>query len=400
MSNFEDLDRLLQKYVDDGLPGCALQIARRGVTIYEKYFGWADKEAGIPLNRTHLFRQASLTKIAMYTVGMMLYEQGRFLMSDPLYEYFPEYRNAKKAIPRADGGYDIVPVDHPILVKHIFNMTAGLPYNMLLGADAPTQHPTSTAMARAMKRLRDRGHYTLREEIREMSSIPLAFEPGSHFLYGFSSELTAGLLEVICGKPAEVVIKEMLFEPLEMTSSANYLVGDMGDRLVKNYYLREGKKLSDPDALYVPENEIAVKSTGPLGSVSGFSRVITNCNDYTHLFSMLANGGRYKSEQIIGRSTIDLIRTNTLSPDMIANDFSNDYLAGYGYGYGMRTMTDPYAGAHNGPRGSFGWTGGSGTWGEADPSRGISIVYMHNLQPNLEMYHHIRMRAVAYGCLD
>ena len=248
MSNFEDLDRLLQKYVDDGLPGCALQIARKGVTIYEKYFGWADKEAGIPLNRTHLFRQASLTKIAMYTVGMMLYEQGRFLMSDPLYEYFPEYRNAKKAIPRADGGYDIVPVDHPILVKHIFNMTAGLPYNMLLGADAPTQHPTSTAMARAMKRLRDRGHYTLREEIREMSSIPLAFEPGSHFLYGFSSELAAGLLEVICGKPAEVVIKEMLFEPLEMTSSANYLVGDMGDRLVKNYYLREGKKLSDPDA--------------------------------------------------------------------------------------------------------------------------------------------------------
>ena len=202
MSNFEDLDRLLQKYVDDGLPGCALQIARKGVTIYEKYFGWADKEAGIPLNRTHLFRQASLTKIAMYTVGMMLYEQGRFLMSDPLYEYFPEYRNAKKAIPRSDGGYDIVPVDHPILVKHIFNMTAGLPYNMLLGADAPTQHPTSTAMARAMKRLRDRGHYTLREEIREMSSIPLAFEPGSHFLYGFSSELAAGLLEVICGKPA------------------------------------------------------------------------------------------------------------------------------------------------------------------------------------------------------
>ncbi|MGN8697830.1 hypothetical protein ACTNE3_12575, partial [Bacillota bacterium HCP3S3_F1_1] len=88
-------------------------------------------------------------------VAQQLYEQGRFLMSDPLYEYFPEYRNAKKAIPRADGGYDIVPVDHPILVKHIFNMTAGLPYNMLLGADAPTQHPTSTAMARAMKRLRD-----------------------------------------------------------------------------------------------------------------------------------------------------------------------------------------------------------------------------------------------------
>ena len=65
----------------------------------------------------------------------------------------------------------------------------------------------------------------------------------------------------------------------------------------------------------------------------------------------------------------------------------------------MRTLMDQYAGAHNGALGAFGWTGGSGTWAEADPSRGISIVYMHNLQPNLELYHHLRMRAAAYGCL-
>ena len=98
MSDFKNLDRLLQKYVDDGLPNCSCMIAKKGEILYENYFGWADKENNVPLTADHVFRQASLTKIAMYTTGMMLYEQGRFLMSDPLYEYFPEFRHSTKII--------------------------------------------------------------------------------------------------------------------------------------------------------------------------------------------------------------------------------------------------------------------------------------------------------------
>lgn len=85
MADFRDLDRLLQKYVDDGLPNASCVIARKGEILYENYFGWADKENGIRLGAEHVFRQASLTKIAMYTTAMMLYEQGKFLMTDPLY---------------------------------------------------------------------------------------------------------------------------------------------------------------------------------------------------------------------------------------------------------------------------------------------------------------------------
>ena len=114
---------------------------------------------------------------------------------------------------------------------------------------------------------------------------------------------------------------------------------------------------------------------------------------------MLANGGCYGGERIMGRKTIDLMRSNCLTDAMIREDFTTPYLAGYGYGYGVRTLLDRYAGQHNGSPGAFGWTGGSGTWAEADPAEGVSIVYMHNLQPNLEEYHHLRMRATAYGCL-
>lgn len=399
MSEFKHLDALLQKYVDDGLPGCSCIIAKKGRILYENYFGWADIENKKLLTCENVFRQASLTKIAMYTVAMMLYEQGRFLMSDPLYEYFPEWRNSMKLVCRENGDTDIVPVEHPITIKNIMNMTCGLPYDMIMG-DIPVQHPVSQLMANAMAPLREKGYFTLREQIRAVSQVPLMFEPGSRWLYGFASELTAGLIEVISGKPAELVIKEMLFEPLGMESSANFTFGDINERLVKNYYLKPGKQLGDPDALMIPPAEHDAKFVGPLGTVSGFSRVITNCRDYTKLMQMLANGGAYDGKQIMGRKTIDLMRTNTLTDTMIREDFTNSYLAGYGYGYGVRTLMDPYGGQHNGSVGSFGWTGGSGTWAEADPSEGVSIVYMHNLQPNLEEYHHLRMRATAYGCLE
>lgn len=398
MSDFKDLNTLLQKFVDDGLPGCSCVIAKKGEILYENYFGWADVEAGVPLARSHVFRQASLTKVAMYTVAMMLFEQGKFLMNDPLYEYFPEWRHSTKTVHRENGSVAVVPVDHPITIKNIMNMTCGLPYDMIMG-DVPVQHPTSEWMAAAMKPLKEKGYYTLREQIKAISQVPLAFEPGTRWLYGFASELTAGLLEVICGKPAEMVIKEMLFEPLGMESSANFTFGDLSERLVKNYYLKPGKQLSEAEALAVPSAERDAKFVGPLGTVPGFSRVITNCWDYTKLMQMLANGGVYNGVRVMGRKTIDLMRTNTLTDTMIREDYWNSYLAGYGYGYGVRTMSHPSEGNHNGSLGAFGWTGGSGTWAEADPSEGVSIVYMHNLQPNLEEYHHLRLRATAYGCL-
>ena len=138
MSTANDLDRLLQGFVDRGLPGCSLHIARKGELLYEGYFGWADIENQIPLSETHLFRQASLTKIAMYTTAMMLYEKGLFLMSDPLYEYFPEWRHSTKAVRRKNGEVEIVPTSKPITVKNILNMTCGLPYDMIMG-DMPVQ---------------------------------------------------------------------------------------------------------------------------------------------------------------------------------------------------------------------------------------------------------------------
>lgn len=398
MGDFRKLDELLQRFVDEGLPGCSCTIAKKGEILYDGYFGYSDVENKVPLNDRNVFRQASLTKVAMYTMAMKLFEQGKFKMTDPLYEYFPEWKNTMKRVYLPDGKVEIVPVEKPITVKNIMNMTMGMPYQMFTGQTVA--HPVAREMTEKMQPLIDKGYYTLREQIKAVAEVPIAFEPGTHWMYGFASELTAGLLEVIEQKPAELVIKEQLFEPLGMDSSANFIFGDLGERLVKNYYFAPGKKLGDPDAYRVMPADREAGMAGPLGTVSGFQRVITNSRDYTKLLQMLANGGMHDGERIMGKKTIELMATNTLSRGILESDFRDLYNDGYGYGYGVRVLMDKYQGHCNGSIGQFGWTGGTGTWAEADPSEGVSIVYMHNLQPNMEQYFHLRMRAVAQGCLD
>ena len=113
---------------------------------------------------------------------------------------------------------------------------------------------------------------------------------------------------------------------------------------------------------------------------------------------MLANGGALDGVRVLGRGTIDLLRANRLD-ELQLREFRNTYLDGYGYGLGVRVMMDPASGNSNTPVGEFGWTGAMGTWTSIDPSEGFSVVYMHQMEPNMEEYHHLRVRAAAYGIL-
>ena len=117
-----------------------------------------------------------------------------------------------------------------------------------------------------------------------------------------------------------------------------------------------------------------------------------------HCFIVLALAEEL-AKYFMGRKTIDLMRTNSLD-EVQMRDFENLYNAGYGYGFGVRTLVDKYKGRHNGSLGAFGWTGAFGTWGEADPEEGVAIVYMHNMLPNKEAYYHLRVRTAAYGCIE
>lgn len=390
MSDANHMDALLQGFVDGGLPGCGLKITRRGETLYEGYFGKSDLATGAPVTRASVFRQASTSKLPLYTAAMMLYEQGKFLLTDPLYEFLPEYRESTKVVRLPNGTVEIVKTDRPIIIRDILTMRCGLPY---CNFPVETNDVTLRAMVKAMTPLWEKGHYTNREHVKAIAGVPLAFEPGTHWLYGFGSELTCALVEAVTGKSVDDALEEMLFRPLEMHDTRSHFFGDIERRMVKLYAMDENKKLSplklDFERTFLPgaENE------------AGWARLFATVGDYSNLMQMLACGGIFRGERILGRKTIDLIRTNVLTPGQM-QDYQNPYEAGYGYGYGFRTLMDRAAGDVNGSLGAFGWTGGYGSWCEADPEEQVSIVYMHNLMPNGERYYHPRVRAAAYGMIE
>lgn len=390
MSTVKDMDALLQSFVENGLPGCGLKIVQRGNVLYEGYFGKADLETGAPVTPDSVFRHASTSKIPLYTAAMMLYEQGKFLLTDPLYEFLPEYRQSHKVVRTPGGETKIVPTERPIIIKDILTMRCGLPYcNFPVESDDPTVR----GMVKAMQPLWEKGHYTNREHVKAMAEVPLAFEPGSHWMYGFASELTCALVEAVTGKTVDDALQEMLFDPLQMHSTRSHFFADIKERMVKLYS-------RDKDHNLIPTYFDMEKTFLPgQAHEAGWARLFSTVGDYSNLMQMLACGGKFNGEQIIGRKTIDLMRTNVLTEEQL-KDYLNPYEAGYGYGYGFRTLMDKAQGNLNGSIGSFGWTGGFGTWCESDPAEGVSIVYMHNLVPNHERYYHPRVRAVANGLID
>ena len=127
MANFKDLDRLLQGFVDSGVPGCTLHVTQRGKMIYEGYFGWADIENKVPVTRDSVFRLASMSKLPLYTTMMMLYERGRFNLTDPVGNYLPEWKESFKAVRSPTGSVSLVKTERPINISEVLSRKCGLP---------------------------------------------------------------------------------------------------------------------------------------------------------------------------------------------------------------------------------------------------------------------------------
>ncbi len=384
MGKWGYMDQFLSNHIKTGPSGCGCAVAKDGEILYENYFGFADIEKQKPITESSVYRQFSTTKLAVCTGAMLLFERGGFLLNDPISEYFPEWKDTQVAQRREDGTYQIRKAKNPILVKDCFAMTMGIGY----GGDDYT-HQTMEKVRNELKA--EVGDYTLRQDIYAMSKVPVAFDPGTHWLYGFGHELVAGLIEVISGKTVGAFLQEELFEPLGMKSTGYRYFGDMREQLVTLYQIDEDRNRVPIKGMF--DERLEPEAKYEAGGAGLFSSV----RDYLAFSQMLACGGKWKGNQIIGKKTIDLMRTNQLTEQQL-KEFRNPYLDGYGYGLGVRTMMDLSKGS-NTSIGEFGWTGMLGTYVAIDPSERVSVVYMHNLWPNMEEYTHHRVRNIAFGVI-
>lgn len=373
MGKFEDLSSLLEGFVENGLPGCACAVAKNGKTLYEGYYGYADIEEKKLITPDTVYRLFSMTKVIICAAALILFERGKYLLSEPLYEYFPEYKNPQMFKKDPNGNLNIVPAKNPMLIKHAFSHAVGLPYPA-----------GNSGTRREMVRVRDelkqkKGKFNLQTEIKAISQVPIAFEPGTQWLYDYGHTLVAGLIEVVSGKTVGQFLKDEIFDPLGMESTGYRFHDDIEERMAVMYERTEDGKLvkiehsldefHKPDAIYE----------------SGGTGLYSTVGDYLRFTQMMANGGEIDGVKIIGRKTIDLMRRNHLNEAQLA-DFTNFHhpsigTAGYGYGLGVRTMMDPAAGHSNSSVGEFGWAGFAGTWTSIDPSEGFSAVYMQQMPP-------------------
>jgi CubicO group peptidase (beta-lactamase class C family) len=377
----KQLDPVLKSYVDDGkLAGSVLLVARRGKLVYLQAFGQRDLEARAPMQADSIFRIASQTK-ALVSVGiMMLAEQGKLLLTDPVSKYIPEFRETTVAVPKAGGGYDVVKAKRPITIRDLLTHTAGIGYGTGVAADkwqeagivgwyfADRKEPIAATVAR-------------------MAALPFDAQPGEQWVYGYSIDILGVVVERMSGKPLDVFLRTNLTEPLGMQDTAFYLPAAKKGRFATVYSATEAGKLErapDPGAMVGQGAYLE----GPRKAFSGGAGLLSTAGDYARFLQMMLNGGELDGKRLISRKTVELMTSDHLR--------SIPFQEGVGFGLGFSVVKDLGARGQMGSVGEFGWGGAYHSTYWVDPREQLVVVYLTQLNPAMEIDDFGKVRSLVY----
>jgi len=388
MGRLERLTPLLEDFVEKGPPGCACIVSRRREVIYETYIGYADREKKKPISPDTIYRLFSNSKPITCTAALILYERGAYLLSDPVSDYLPEFKDMQVYSSAADKTLQVSPAKGPIRIADLFTMTSGLCYP---GDSPETARRTRDVLQDLDEKERSGSKYDIRAVSRALAGIPLAFDPGAGWMYGTSHDVLGALIEGLSGKTLGQFLQDEIFDPLGMKDTSFRLSEEKRARLCCLYDLSSDGNLTRNNSMDANIRPDALLETGGGG-------LLSTIGDHSRFAQMLACGGLFNDEQILGRKTVRLMSSNHLRPNQLA-DYNWDFLAGYGYGLGVRVMMDPIAGGSNGSVGELGWGGLAGTWALVDPAEELSAVYAQQMIPSLEARYIPRLRNVLYGAL-
>ena len=374
----------LRRFVDAGqIAGCSIKIIRGGETLHKECLGYANIEQQTPITEKTIFPIASMTKVITVAGLMQLYEQGLFKLWDPVSEYLPGFKNPTIAVEKPDGGYDIVPAKGEVTLRQLFTMTSGVPYAGKETAAARIQDQKGDAYIAEHGSMPDTKTWC-----NMVGQLPLAFEPGEKWMYGFSIDVLGAVIEVLSGQTLGDYLQEHIFDPLGMKDTGFYVPAEKQHRVATLYHIDEGMK---PDDRTYPAEKPAFESGG--------GGLFSTVRDYSRFAQMLLRGGTLDGERILGRKTIDLIATDHLTPQQQATH-SWDTQRGYGYGLGVRVMTNPEIAESNGSVGEWGWDGAFGNWFCVDPKEKLTCVYLTTNLPGSHYRFIPKLTAAMYASLD
>lgn len=390
------LDAALEDYVASGaLPGAVALVAHRGETAYLKAFGYRDREAGDPLETGDIFRIASQTKAIVSVAIMILQEDGRLLISDPVGRHLPEYLETTVASPNPDGTYDVEPARQPVTIRHLLTHTAGIGY----GGGVAAGEWAEAAITGWYFAHREE---PIRETVRRMAALPFDAQPGERWVYGYATDILGAVVEVASGVPLDEFLRTRIFEPLGMADTHFYLPPEKEDRLTVVYSAGEGGLTRAPD----PGGMVGQGAylDGPRTSFSGGAGLLSTASDYGRFLQAMLNGGELGGARILSPKSVELMTVDHLDGLLVRNVTDTGTLfgqeRGVGFGLGFRVVDDLGARGAPGSTGEYGWGGAyhSSFW--VDPEEELVAVYLAQLIPAGNLDDHSKFRALVYQAID
>ena len=354
----------LQAFVDHGeLAGIVTLTSKGGELVQFDALGWSDLEAKVPMRRDSLFRIASMTKPITSAAALMLVEEGRIGLEDPISRWVPELADLRVLRDPAGPLEDTVPARRPITVEDLLTHRSGIAYAFF--SEGPLQQAYSRALGDpAMNRM------TPDAWLAALGGLPLAHQPGERFHYGHSTDVLGFLLGRVDGKPLRDVLRERIFTPLGMSDTDFWLPHDKRSRLASLYRYDDA---SGQLAKVEPE-----MYDEPPAYTPGGGGLISSAGDYHRFARMLLGDGALDGVRLLQPETVRLMRANRLTEAQREVPFAGMPLwRTNGFGLGVSIAEDPVDNLYAcGAPGSITWPGIFGTWWQADPVNDLVMIYL------------------------
>ena len=350
---------------NNSIPGVVALVARKGKIVFHKAYG-SSNALEDQLDRDAIFRIASQTKAITSTAVMMLWEEGRFRLDEPISKYIPEFKDAQvldSVLP--DGTFKTSPANKPISIRHLLTHTSGLGYGVIDGDP------------RFRKMYKDAGitdlftteDITIEESVRKLAKLPLHHHPGEKVTYSEGLDVLGYFIEIVSGVPFDEFLRTRIFNPLQMDDTWFYLPDSKHDRLVKVQTKKEDKWVDYPTTFYDPDYPIK----GAKAFFSGGAGLSSTAKDYATFLQMYLNMGELNGTRLLSRTTVEFIMKNQIG------DLWGDAGAHYGLAFGIIDKKGDARGGNN-SKGTFQWGGYFNTQYFADPEEQIIGILMKQTQ--------------------
>lgn len=365
------IDQTLQSWIDQKqMNGCVAFISKNGKIVYNKAFGYDNMEKGTPMRTDHIFRIMSQSKAITSVAIMMLFEEGKVLLTDPVSKFIPEFKNPQviKSFNLKDTTWVAEPAKREITIKDLLTHTSGLGYAQIGSSEAKAMYhkyqvPGGIAFHEGV----------LGDAMKRLGKLPLFHQPGEKYTYGLNNDVLGYVVEVASGMPFDKFLQTRLFEPLGMKDTYFYIPKAKHNRLVSAYH-QDAKGLTMmPEKMKIVEDVYRDYPTLEGTYFSGGAGLSSTIYDYALFMQMLLNGGTYNGKQFLSRTTVRMMTSNQLEEAVIGAD---DFGLGFGLTNEKEAASTPLS------VGSFEWGGMFATTYWADPKEGIVGLIFRNIWPS------------------